>query len=555
MLLLLKQNKKSKTVNMKQNYHNSQFTIHNSSQTGMIIPLVLIAASVLIVFGVSLINWSVTSRKNTIRKVRQTQSLQIAEAGVNYYKWHLVHNSSDYKDGNDWCCNENSLLTLDDCGGVCGPYVHNYEDYDNVVIGQFSLKITPSQTGSTINTIESTGHAYGNNSARKKITALVGKRSLAEYSFLTNAPIWIGSGEATSGPLHSNSGIRFDDTCDAEVTSAVSTYSCSGTGHDCSGTKPGIWGAGGPVTLWRFPVSLIDFDLFTVDLANIKADALSSGTYFGGNAGICGNGVCGVMEDKHSCPADCPNQCGNGNCQGSETYDTCPNDCPIEGYLVRFNPEGTFNVYRVKSLKEQVWYYNYEIGDWDQEAEEIDDGPSALEQIGGDYDMPENGVIFVEDDVWVDGTVKGKVTLVAAKLDGGSDYARIRINGNIKYPDGERYDGTNCLGLIAQGDVLVPRYVPDSSTGDLIIDATLLSQRGHVYRRYYWPHRVINGKIEVYGGVITNLFWTWSYITSGGAVVDGFNETSTIYNNNLTFAPPPSFPTSENFEVLKWNEE
>ncbi|MEA1937060.1 MAG: hypothetical protein U9N04_03030 [Patescibacteria group bacterium] len=542
---------------MKQNYHNSQFTIHNSNQKGMVVPLVLVAASVFIIFGVSLISWSITGHKETIRKVRQTQSLQVAEAGVNYYKWHLAHNSSDYKDGNAWCCGDpdpNPALTLDDCGGICGPYVHDYENYErDAIIGQFSLMITPSETGSTINTIESTGHAYGSSSIRKKISVLVGKRSLAEYSFLTHSPIWIGSDEATSGPLHSNSGIRFDDTCNAEVTSAVLTYSCDGVGHGCSGTKPGIWGSGGPTTLWRFPVSPIDFSLFTVNLANIKTDALDGGTYFGGNAGVCGNGVCGIMEDKFSCSADCPNQCGNGNCQGSETYDTCPNDCPIEGYLVRFNSGGTFNVYKINSLKDQVWYYNFELGSWQQEAEEISDGPSVLEQVGGDYDIPANGVIFIEDDVWVDGIVNGKVTVAAARLDGESDFARIRINNNIKYPDGERYDGTNVLGLIAQGDILVPRYAPN----DLTIDATLLSQNGHVFYRYYSPHS-IKSKIEVYGGVITNLFWTWTWVSWNGSeyvTVDGYDETSTIYNNNLTFAPPPSFPTSENFEVLKWSEE
>ena len=525
-------------------------------QKGIVAPLVLITASVFIIFGVALISWSVTNHKNTIVKVRQTQSLQVAEAGVNYYKWHLTHNSSDYKDGNNWCCGDpdpDPALSLDDCKGICGPYLHDYKDYNGAVIGQFSLKIIPSKTGSTINTIKSTGHAYGNSSAQKEITVIVGKRSLAEYSFLTHSPIWIGSGEATSGPLHSNGGIRFDDTCDAEVTSAVSTYNCSGTGHGCSGTKPGIWGAGGPTTLWRFPVSPIDFSLFTVSLANIKTNALNDGTYFGGNIIDCGDGVCGMMEDHSSCSADCPANCGNGNCQGGETYNTCPNDCPINGYLVRFNPAGTFNIYKINSLESQVSYYDYEVGYSKWEAEQID--TSALEQVGGDYNFPENGVIFIEDDVWVEGTINGKVTLAAAKLDGESSYARIRINDNINYinsPEGERKSGNHNLGLIAQGDILVPRHAPDNLT----IDATLLSQNGHVYfRNYGFSYRVIKNNIEIYGGVITNLFWTWSYVTyAEGPVVNGYQTTNTIYNNNLLFNPPPSFPTTENFEVLSWSE-
>lgn len=538
---------------------NSKLKTQNLNQDGMIIPLVLVVASVLIIFGVSLITWSVTGHKNTIKKVRQTQSLQVAEAGINYYKWHLVHNSFDYQDGNTWCCNNpDPNPDLEECGGVCGPYIHDYEDYNDNVIGQFSLKITPSEAGSTINIIESTGHAYGNSSVRKKITALVGKRSLAEYSFLTHSPIWIGSGEATSGPLHSNGGIRFDDTCDAEVTSAVEEYNCSGIGHGCSGVKSGIWGIGGPTTLWRFPVSPVDFDLFTVNLANIKTKALDGGTYFGGNAGVCGDGVCGVTENRFNCsgedccPDDCSARCGNGNCQRGETYDICPNDCPIEGYLVRFKPEGTFNVYKINSLRNKVKYHDYELNRSKWEAEQIANGSSALKQVGGDYDIPENGVIFIEDDVWVDGMVKGKITVAAARLDGKSSYARIRINGNIEYPEGERYSGNNNLGLIAQGDILVPRYVPINLT----IDATLLSQNGHVYfRNYKFGYRVIKNNIEIYGGIITNLFWTWSYVFCAECpVINGFKTTNTIYNNNLIFNPPPSFPTSENYEILSWEE-
>jgi hypothetical protein len=477
------------------------FKFHDSSQAGMITPLILIIASIFIIFAVSLISWSITGHKETVRKVKQTQSLQVAEAGVNYYKWHLAHNDSDYKDGNDWCCNEDPDLTLQDCGNVCGPYVHDYYDYDNNLIGQFSLKIIPPEVGSTVYTVESTGHTAGGDSIEKKVTALVGKRSLAEYSFLTNSPIWIGEDESTSGPLHSNGGIRFDGTCNAEVTSAVEEYNCSGTGHGCSGTKPGIWGSGGPSTYWRFPVPAIDFDLFSVSLADIKNEAQDNGIYYG--------------------------------------------DSGAEGYLIKFLSDATVDIYRVDSLEAKVWYYNFEQGGWRKEAEEIQD-----KTLLGNYSMSSNGLIFIEDDVWVEGTVNGKVTLAAAKFpENPNNYAKIRINDNIKYL---ARDGNHNLGLMAQGDVLVPRYAPS----DLTIDAMLLSQKGHVYYRYYWPHSV-KDNIEVYGGIITNLFWTWTWVTWDGSewvTVDGYDNTSTIYNNNLTFSPPPSFPTSENFEVLKWEE-
>ena len=483
-------------------YNLFQVSSFKFQDEGMIVPLILIITSILLIFAVALVSWSVTGYRDTGRKIKKTQSLQVAEAGVNYYKWHLAHNSSDYQDGNNWCCEENPLLTLEDCGGTCGPYEHDYKDYNDEIIGEFSLKITPPSVGSTVNTVESTGYTYGGNAVHKKITSLIGKRSLAEYSFLTNAPIWIGSGEATSGPLHSNGGIRFDDVCNAEVTSAVEEYNCSGTGHGCSGIKPGVWGSGGPTTFWHFPVPIIDFDLFTVSLANIKSDAQTDGIYF--------------------------------------------DDSGAEGYLIEFLADGSVDISRVDSLENKIRYYNFDGGGWKKEAEEIQD-----KTLLGNFNMSDNGLIFIEDDVWVEGTVNGRVTLAAARFpENPNNYARIRINDNINYLV---RDGSHNLGLMAQGDVLVPRYAPT----DLVVDAMLLSQKGHVYYRHYDTHSVKNS-IEVYGGVITNLFWTWTWVTWNGSsyvTVDGYDNTSTIYNNNLTFSPPPSFPTSENFEVLSWNEE
>lgn len=483
------------------------------SQKGMIIPFILMTVSVLIVFSVSLVSWSLTVRKQTVRDVRKSQSLQIAEAGINYYKWHLAHNDSDYRDGNNWCCDEDPMKTLSECGNLCGPYEHQYKDYDNVIVGQFSLLIIPPETGSTVVSVESIGHAYGIDSLRKKVTSLVGKRSLAEFSFLTDSPIWIGDSESTSGPLHSNGGVRFDGTCNAEVTSAVLTYNCSGTGHGCSGTKDGIWGVGGPNTYWRYPVSAVDFDLFSVSLANIKENAAESDGTCSGDSGT-GRGIC--FDDSN-----------------------------VNGYLIKFLSDATIDIYKVDSLKSKVWYYNFEKEMWVEEAEEIDSTT-----LLGNYDMPDNGLIFIEDDVWVEGVINGKVTLASARFpENVNQYTKIRINDNINYIS---RDGNHNLGLMSQGDILVPRYIPRYEPYNLTIDAMLLSQKGHVYHRYY-DDRIIKNSIEVYGGVVTNLFWTWSY-TDGSNTVDGYINTSTIYNNNLTFSPPPSFPTSENFEVLSWVE-
>lgn len=149
-------------------------------------------------------------------RIDQEKALQIAEAGINYYQWHLAHHPTDYQDGTT----------------TPGPYVHVYTDYDTQTqIGQFSLVITPPSANSSVVTIKSTGSTLANPGQKRTITATYGIPSLAQYSFLSNDIVWIGSGEQISGKLQSNNGVRFDGTGNAPIMSAKATYTCpSGQG-------------------------------------------------------------------------------------------------------------------------------------------------------------------------------------------------------------------------------------------------------------------------------------------------------------------------------------
>src|SRR3989344_5048393 len=68
------------------------------------------------------------------RQLASEQALNIAEAGVNYYRWHLAHDQDDYQDGT----------------GVPGPYTHEYTDPEGGVVGSYSLEVTPPQDGSSV---------------------------------------------------------------------------------------------------------------------------------------------------------------------------------------------------------------------------------------------------------------------------------------------------------------------------------------------------------------------------------------------------------------------
>src|SRR3990167_4864620 len=110
-------------------------------------------------------NKAITARQN------KEFAFQIAEAGINYYRWHLAHSPADYQDGT----------------GGPGPYVHDYKDKDGIVIGQFSLNITPPILGSTLVVVESTGNLNADTPVLRKIAAQLAKPSIAKYAVVANA--------------------------------------------------------------------------------------------------------------------------------------------------------------------------------------------------------------------------------------------------------------------------------------------------------------------------------------------------------------------------------
>src|SRR5204862_451267 len=145
--------------------------------------------------------------------INREMAFQIAEAGVNYYQWHLAHFADDFWDGN--------------ASTTPGPYVHNYIDKDtNQTLGTFSLVITPPSVGSTIVTIQSSGSSVVNPGQKRVITVRYGVPSLAQYAFLTNADAWVGNTESISGQFHTNGGLRFDGTGNAPIYSAKANYTC-----------------------------------------------------------------------------------------------------------------------------------------------------------------------------------------------------------------------------------------------------------------------------------------------------------------------------------------
>jgi len=452
---------------------------------GSILMYTLVFTSIFLVITAGLVSYSLAQYKLTNKKISKELALHIAEAGINYYRWHLAHDPSDYMDNT----------------GLPGPYVHDYGDPFGGNIGQFSLEVTPPSEYSNVVGIKSTGWTLQEPGATRTVEVQYGRPTLSDFAFLTNSSTWFGENEELHGPIHSNGGIRMDGEHYSTLASAVTTYICDPI-HGCNNqTKPGIWGSGGNPALWEFPDSNIDFNVLTVDMAELKSQAQNNGIY------LPPSGL---------------------------------------GYHIVFQADSSLDLYQVDSLESPV--SSYDGDQWITDSYDI-----LSESFIQSYSLSSTStIIFVEDDVWVNGDVRGRITLATAVLpDIPNTNTSVYIGGDLLYT---AKDGTDVLGIMAQKNILVPLYMaPDN----LEINAVLLAQKGHVFRNYYpssySPYHLRNS-ISLYGSIITNTIWTWRWVNSSQQPSSGYISTLTTYDPFLTFAPPPSFPLSGEYQFIKWKD-
>jgi hypothetical protein len=448
---------------------------------------------VLVLLG--LLSYANLELRVTRSAVYDQQAFQIAEAGANYYEWHLAHFPNDFWDGN--------------ASTTPGPYVHNYVDTDTQqIVGKYSLTITPPTVGSTIVTVKSAGTAVGNPNGIRTVTVRYGIPSLAQYAFLTNGDAWIGNTENVSGQFFANGGVRFDGTGNAAIMSAKTTYTCqSWSGDPCPHSENGIWGAAPQSTqnFWSYPQPNVDFSSITSNLATLKSSAQSAGIY---------------LAPSNS-----------------------------SGYLLKFKSDGTIDFYKVTSLHNDPAGTGVELdsnGHNIVHNTDIDYQPTTGVSFLYNKPIPSNGVIYIEDQTWVEGVVKGRAMVAAAVLPyNASSAPSMHVQNSITYL---AKDGTNSLGLIGQKDFLVTYLSPNN----LEIDAALIAQNGSA-QRYYYSGNTLNS-ITIYGATASNGTWTWSWVDGGNNCTSGYCTTNTAYDGNLLYSPPPSFPlSSSGYQQISWS--
>ncbi len=430
------------------------------------------------------------------------EAFSLAEAGLEYYRWFLAHYPDDMQNGT----------------GLPGPYQLTYNDPEAGVAGTISLTINGNESCGALTSvdIESTGSPASASGVSRTVSARYARPSVGTYSYILNDSVWAGADRTILGPYHSNGGVRMDGTANSPVTSSVSTWNCTSS-YGCSPAQPtagGVIGTGPNQTLWDYPVPQVDFSAISADFGSLKTLATAEGIYY----------------PRYS----------SGTNTNNENY--------WRGYRLRFNANDTITVFQVDDIANLSVTPVNSADDTDDWALIEDDDPYETRNIPSDC-----GLIFVEDHVWIEGTIPSKVTLVAANVANAGVAPNAYLLNNIQY---ETTDGTDGLTVIAEHDVLVSPSAPNTLT----LNGIFIAQDGAFGMNAYTcasGYATKTGTLTILGTTVSNkrTGTKWTSTCSNG-YHKGFQSRVDSYDRRIAGDPPPFTPiVSTDYQFIDWREE
>lgn len=481
---------------------------------GFIITYILVFGWIFLLLLASLLNFILFQFRQAKHELAYEQALHIAEAGINRYRWYLTHRSQELFEGGKINCPPSDCV---DCT-VC-EYELRLAGLG--VVGRYRLEVEEERPCGITTAVRVTAIGWTTQfpNIQRRIRVQYIRPTVAEYSYILNSNVWAGADRVITGLYHSNGGIRMDGQNNSLVTSAqaewicTSSYGCSpcplvcqyqiGVGCVC----PGVFTtANAEERFFRTGVFRFDFEGITVDLGRIKrlTQPLPEGE---------GRGLYLPPSGK-------------------------------KGYHVIINGR-ELSVRKIRELS-RVWAYNRQVGSYFWEYSIISEVGSAVNHSLGDC-----GLIFIEDDVWLEGEVEGNITLAVADLITPGIERNVWLKNDIIYREGGDADG---FALISQHNILI---TPDSPNY-LELYGVYIAQLGFFGRSHYhpfwYPAYAKKEELSIFGSIISNgrVGTKWS---SGGTFLSGYRKRESIYDPDLSFNPPPFLPsTSEEFSYKGWEE-
>jgi hypothetical protein len=397
----------------------------------MALALVVGITSVLFILATALLQLVVYQTAFAAADVARAQALHIADAGVNAYLYELRWDP-DY-------------------------YVTTPTLTAATAEGTWRVVATPPSTQQPYLTLRSTG-TLASGEATRVVAATVRFPTFADYMFLEDCDISIGSGAIVNGKVHSNHNVSNSGRITG-VGSAYGQFTNSGSGV----TEQGY--LSGPSQVSEIPFSQLKSDM----------DAMKTAGQLSGARG-------------YSAPA----------ASGKQGYEVVLNGT---SYTRRSVSGSTGGGYSVSS-----------------------DAVTLA--------IPNSGILFFDDDIWVKGTYGLSITIVSS--------ANIYVVGDFVPVDPH---SNTTAGMIAELNVSVPgqySVIPNNMT----IQAALLAKTGSVTSTYGSTRKAsltMNGSLAD---------------AQVGAFAGAFSKRTYTYDQRLDLFPPPMYPVvrTDAMKVQSWVE-
>lgn len=382
------------------------------TKKGIALVSALILLAVLSMIFLSMIQYVSTTVRFSLYESRNETALNIAEAGIHFYRWYIAHQLDGLNADQVQAFWES---TSPYPYGVDAPYVADFEG-----LGEYSITVTPPQTGSTSVIIESTGSSYTDSQLERTIRVRLRRPAWSEFVILSDSDLDLPDGTETFGPIHSNGGVRFDGVAHNSISSAVSTYDYGGS------EKPGVW------TSW--------FGEYNTNMAS---------NVFSGGKGV------GVGEEDFDATLV------NFQLMYEEADDI--------GLAYGKQGQG----HQVVLDYDEVDIYRLTGAAVNKKNGTVKDSKKKV--VALNVPLPDIGVIYVGKNVWVEGVLGTGKQLSIVTIHSGNPHGTVFLSDDITYED---YTSGTILGLVAINDIEI---VKNSDT-NLRVDAVMLAHGGGVYR-------------------------------------------------------------------------
>ncbi|MDB4992489.1 MAG: hypothetical protein JWL75_734 [Parcubacteria group bacterium] len=444
----------------------------------------------------ALSSYSITQNHFQSATTGKSKALALAEAGLEYYRWHLAHFPTDIQNGT----------------GQPGPYVISQADPEGGAVGTYSLAIAGNQSCGQLTSIDitSTGTPSDGSNTHRTVKARYAQPTVAQYSYIVNDSVWAGSDRIINGPYHSNGGVRMDGTANSGVTSSLSSWLCTSSfGCSTDQTKNGVFGAGPNSTLWSYPSPQVDFSGIAADFGSLKTKAQAAGLYFA----------------RYS-----------SGTSGSSTY--------YRGYHLIFNADGTVTVKKVSATSAIT------VQPINPADSTTDHTVITTETTLGTYTLPSScGLVYVEDNVWVEGVIPKKVTVVAADVVNAGVSPSAMLSNNITYSG-----AAAGLTLIAENDVLVTGLSPSTMN----LNGIFIAQGGAFGRNYYGCPSSYEPRssLIIHGTTVSNKRTGTKWVGGCSSGDAGYQTRTDAFDRTLATDPPPFTPSiSTDYQFVDWHEQ